>query len=156
MPTTPVPELIEHWLELCSGGLLAGLSAALANGYKIKTVTLVEKSRMVRYMAAARLRTLQRQHPKLLSQAAIDHPFKVEQDVTKITADDFLTLPAVSVVFATPPCQPFSKAGATPGWSSDESKPFISCVNLIKALSSTQQSSISYFIENVPNSARFP
>ncbi len=113
---------------------MAGLSATLANGITVKSATLVEKSRMVRYMAATRLNALHQLHPALLSSNAIDHPFKVEQDVTKITVADFKTLPAVTVVFATPPCQPFSKAGPTPGWDSEESKPFISCVNLIKEL----------------------
>ena len=136
--------------------MLAGLSAALANGITIETVTLLEKSRMVRYMAAARLSALQKLHPKLLTAEAIDHPFKVEQDVTMVTAGDFKSLPAVIVVFATPPYQSFSKAGTTPGWDSDESKPFICCVNLIKALSSTQPQLVTYCIENVPNFAQFP
>ena len=113
LPLNPIPSAVNHWLELCSGGMLAGLSAALANGITVKSVTLVEKSRMVRYMAAARLHALHQLHPTLLSNKAIDHPFKVEQDVTKITASDFKALPAVTVVFATPPCQPFSKAGST-------------------------------------------
>ncbi len=155
MPLSPIPDTVDHWLELCSGGMLAGLSAALANGIMVRYVTLVEKSRMVRYMAAARLNALHQLHPALLSSKAIDHPFKVKQDVTKVTASDFKMLPAVTVVFATPPCQPFSKAGSTPGWDSEESKPFISCVNLIKGLSDAQHQMPTYIIENVPNSARF-
>jgi site-specific DNA-cytosine methylase len=155
MPFSPVPSTVDQWLELCSGGMLAGLSAALANGVTVKTVTLVEKSRMVRYMAVARLNALHQLHPALLSRQAIDHPFKVDQDVTKITASDFRMLPAVTVVFATPPCQPFSKAGPTPGWDSEESKPFISCVNLIKEMSKMQPRTPTYIVENVPNSARF-
>ena len=75
--------------------------------------------------------------------------------MTKITASDFRMLPAITVVFATPPCQPFSKAGPTPGWDSEESKPFISCVNLIKELSKIQSRTPTYIVENVPNSARF-
>ncbi len=53
LPLSPIPGTVDHWLELCSGGMLAGLSAALANGITVKSVTLVKKSRMVRYMAAA-------------------------------------------------------------------------------------------------------
>jgi hypothetical protein len=155
MPLNPVPSTVDHWLELCSGGMLAGLSAALASGIAVKTVTLIEKSRMVRFMVVARLSALHQLHPTLLSNEAIDHPFKVEQDVTKVSASDFKALPTVTVVFATPPCQPFSKAGSTPGWDTDESKPFISCANLIRELSSAQRRSLTYFVENVPNSAQF-
>ncbi len=57
------------------------------------------------------------------------------------------------MVFTTPPCQPFSKAGSTPGWKSEESKPFIYCVNRIKALDNMQGDNVTYVIENVPKFA---
>lgn len=156
LPISPIPTTIDHWVELCRGGIIADLSVALANGITIKTITLLEKIMMVRYMATARLRALQHQHPALLSQDAIDHPLKVDQDVTKIATEDFRPFPPVTVIFATPPCKPLSKAGPTPGWDTNESKPFISFVNLIKALSSIHGGNITYTIENVPISARFP
>lgn len=78
---------------------------------------------------------------------------KVNQDMAEVTPEDFIPIPTVTVVFATPPCQPFSKAGSTPALHLDESKPFVACVNLIKALNNAQGPK-TYFIDNVPNSAK--
>ena len=155
LPITMIPAVVDHWIELCSGGLLAGLSAALSNGIVVRSVTLVEKSNMVRYTASARLRALHHEHPHLLDKDVVDHPFSVNQDVTKVTAAKFGTTRASTVIFATPPCQPFSKVGHTPGWSSEESVPFISCVNLINDISIMRGRKVTYFIENVPNSSHF-
>ena len=49
----------------------------MSNGIAIRSVTLVEKSNMVRYTASARLRALHYEHPHLLDKDAIDHPFSV-------------------------------------------------------------------------------
>lgn len=64
LPIRPFPTTIENLVELCRGGRLAGLSAALANGITIKTVALLE---MARYMATARLRS---SHPATSSPKA--------------------------------------------------------------------------------------
>ena len=67
LPITAPTHTINHWLELCSGSMLAGLTAALAAGMTVKRVTLVERNRTVRYMATNRLSQLQAQHPSQLS-----------------------------------------------------------------------------------------
>ena len=59
LPTLPLPLIINHWVEACSGGMLARLSVALLAGITIKRVTLVEKNRTVRFIAANRLSLLQ-------------------------------------------------------------------------------------------------
>jgi hypothetical protein len=63
LPIVAPERTINHWLELCSGSMLAGLTAALAAGMTIKRVTLVERNRAIRYMAANRLSQLQAQYP---------------------------------------------------------------------------------------------
>ena len=63
LPIVQLPKAVDHWVELCSGGMIAGLSAALANGVQVNMVTIVEKSRMVRFMATHRLEMLSRQCP---------------------------------------------------------------------------------------------
>ena len=95
--------------------MIVGLSATLANGVKVNTMTMVEKITMVRFMATHRLGNLAQQYPTQLEESAVKDPFKVTQDVTKLTGADFAPFLEVTVVFATPPCQPFSNAGATPG-----------------------------------------
>ena len=47
LPIVQLPKAVDHWVELCSGGMIAGLSATLANGIEVNTVTIVEKSTMV-------------------------------------------------------------------------------------------------------------
>lgn len=106
-------------------------------------------------MASARLHELHRQYPHLMDKNAIDHPFMAIQDVTKVTPTELGTISASIVIFATPTCQPFSKAGSTPGWDSEESKPFTCCVNLIGSLSKRQRNGVTYVIETVPNSGQF-
>ena len=106
----PIQSEVNHCVELYNGGMLAGLSSALANGITVNTVSLVEKNRTVRFMSNCRLYNLQRQYPQLLSASAIEHPFQLMQDVTQLTTANFTALPQVSVIFATPPCQPFSSA----------------------------------------------
>jgi hypothetical protein len=69
IPTSPLPTIVKHWVELCSGGMLAGLSAALSNGVTIKRVTLVEKNRVVRFIAGRMLTKLQSKYPAQLSPA---------------------------------------------------------------------------------------
>ena len=80
LPIVQLPKAIYHWVELCSGGMIAGLSATLANGIRVNTVTIVEKSRMVRFMATYRLETLARQYPTQLKESAVKNSFKVVQD----------------------------------------------------------------------------
>ena len=104
LPITTIPTVVDHWIELCSGGLLAGLSTTLSNDIAVKAVTLVEKSNMVRYTASARLRALHHQHPHILDKSVVDHPFSVNQYVTRVTATEFGTTYASTVIFATPPC----------------------------------------------------
>ena len=82
LPITPPGRTIGHWLELCSGSMLAGLTATLSVGITIQRVTLVERDRTVRYMAANRLAQLQAQYPSQLSLHAITQPFSVHQDVS--------------------------------------------------------------------------
>ena len=117
---------------------------------------LIEKNMTVRFLANTRLISLHHSHHTLLPLLAIGKPFHLQQDVTLLNASSFKGLDPVIVVFATPPCQAFSAARPTPGWQSIESIPFISYVNLIKSLSDAQgQAPITYFIENVPNTAKF-
>ena len=120
IPTSPLPTIVHHWVELCSGGMLAGLSAALSNGMTINRVTLVEKNRAIRFIAGRMLARLQSKHPAQLSPEAISAAFHIPQDVTTLTAASFHGMPSVDVIFATPPCQPFSIAGNIPGWDSPE------------------------------------
>ena len=155
LPITPPGRTINHWLEICSGSMLAGLTAALAAGMTIKRVTLVERNRAVRYMAANRLSQLQIQHPSQLSLSAIGQPFDTSQDVSILASEPLQQLLPVDFIFATPPCQAFSIAGSTPGWNSPESLPFRHCVNLIMRIHNQQQQQLTYVIENVPNAAKF-
>jgi hypothetical protein len=147
LPITPPGHTINHWLELCSGSMLAGLTAALAVGITIKRVTLVERNRAVRYMAANRLSQLQTQHPSQLSLSAISQPFGTSQDVSALVSEPLHQLLPIDFVFATPPCQVFSIVGSTPGWESPESLPFRHCVNLIMRIHSQQQQQLTYVIE---------
>ena len=59
------------------------------------------------------------------------------------------------MIFATAPCQPFSSARPVAGWNSAESAPFAACINLIGTLFQ-HQNPLTFFVENVPNSAKFP
>ena len=155
LPITSPKHTINHWLELCSGSMLAGLTAALATGIKINRVTLVERNRGVRYMAANRLAQLQRQYPSQLRPDAVRDPFGVSQDVSALASESLHQLLPVDFIFATPPCQAFSIAGPTPGWESPESLPFRHCVNLIMRIRNQQKQPLTYVIENVPNAASF-
>ena len=155
IPIRPLSKYVDYWLELCSGGMIAGISAALNNGIQINTVSLVENNRLIRYQASARLQRLQADFPHLLSNQAILQPFRFPQDVNIIGAESLKNIPPVTVIFATPPCQAFSSAGSAPGWESPMSVPFISCVNLVRYLNDHQQDGVTYFIENVPNTANF-
>ena len=47
LPIVQLPKTVNRRVELCSGGMIAGVSAVLANGVQVNTVTIVEKSRMV-------------------------------------------------------------------------------------------------------------
>ena len=123
LPITPPGRTIGHWLELCSGSMIAGLTAALSVGITVQRVTLVERNRAVRYMAANRLIQLQAQYPSQLSLNAIHQPFSVNQDVSILAPEHLQHMPPVDFIFATPPCQAFSVAGSTPGWHSPESLP---------------------------------
>ncbi len=155
IPIRPLSRYVNHWLELCSGGMIAGVSAALNNGVQINTISLVENNRLVRYQASARLQRLQADFPHLLSPQSILHPFRFPQDVNAITAHSLKDLPPVTVVFATPPCQAFSSAGSVPGWNSPMSVPLVSCVNLVRYLHDRQTDGITSFLENVPNTTSF-
>ena len=59
IPIRPLSRYVDHWLELCSGGMIASISAALNNGIQINTVSLVENNRLIRYQASTRLQRLQ-------------------------------------------------------------------------------------------------
>ena len=115
----------------------------------------MEKNHTIRYVARQCLLKLTSRFPEQLSWEAIKDSECMTQDVTKISIDDLARLPAVTVVFATPPCQPFSRAGPLPGWESIESAPFTSCVNLIHDLYERQQGKLTYILENVPKAAEF-
>ena len=134
----PLINHVGHWLELYSGGMIAGISVALNNGIHIHSVSLVENNRLVRYQASSRLQRLQTDFPHLLSPQSISQPFRLPQDVNAITTLSLSDLPPITVVFATPPCQAFSSAGSVPGWNSPASIPFISCVNVIRYLHDLQ------------------
>ena len=135
--------------------MLPRLSASLSNGLTVKRVTPVEKNRADRFIAGKMLTKLQSEYPAQLSPDAISTAFHVPQDVATLTAASFKGMPNVDVIFATPPCQPFSIAGSIHGWNSPESLPFKCCVNLIMGLFESQGQPIAYFIENVPNAAKF-
>ena len=98
----PVPKVIEHWLDLCSGGTLVGVLPSLKAGYTIKRVTIVEKNYTIRYVAKQCLLKLTSRFPKPLSWEAIRDSECMTQDVTKISIRDFESLPEVTMVFATP------------------------------------------------------
>ena len=155
LPTSPLPSTVNHWMEICCGGMLAGLSAALSTGIIINRVTLVEKSRAIRYIAAHRLSQLQQQYPAQLNHSAIQDPFRPPQDVSELSTGPPEALLPIDVIFATPPCQAFSIAGSTPGWNSPDSLPFRHCINFIMHVSRMQSTVPTYFVENVPNSAKF-
>ena len=61
----------------------------------------------------------------------------------------------MDLVVATPPCQPFSRAGTGAGWKSIRSQAFIACINLIRELYDDQVGNLTYVIENVPGARRF-
>ncbi len=73
----PLPRTVNHWVELCSGGMVAGLTAALTNSITVKFVTLIEKNRTVRFLANTRIISLHHQHPALLPMSAISKPFQL-------------------------------------------------------------------------------
>ncbi len=88
--------------------------------------------------------------------SAMSKPFQLHQDVTLLNAASFKGLQPATIIFATPPCQAFSTAEPMLSWESTESIPLVSCINLIKLLSDEQtEAPITYFIENVPRSAKF-
>ncbi len=41
----PLPRIVNHWVELCNGGMVAGLTAALANNIIVKLVTLSHREK---------------------------------------------------------------------------------------------------------------
>ena len=115
LPITPLGRIISHWLELCSGNMLAGLAATLLVGITVHRVSLVERNRTVSTMAANRLAQLQAQHPSQLSLSAISQPFGISQDVSILVSEHLKHILPIDFIFATPPCQAFSIAGSTPG-----------------------------------------
>jgi hypothetical protein len=155
LDVVPVPHVIHHWLDLCSGGTLVGVLSALQVGHTIKKITIVEKNHTIRYVAKQCLLKLTSRFPEQLSWEAIRDSECMTQDATKISIEDLTRLPTVTMVFATPPCQPFSRAGPSPGWNSTKFAPFISCVNLINDLYKRQHGRLTYILENVPKAAEF-
>jgi hypothetical protein len=100
---SPLPLVIDHWVELCCGGTLVGDLTALRAGYTIKRITIVEKDHRIRYVAKQCLAKLTSRFPTQIDFAAIREADCLPQDVTKITMEDFKRLPAVTMIFATPP-----------------------------------------------------
>ena len=63
----PIPKVIKHWLDLCSGGTLVGILSALKAGHTIEKVTIVEKNHTIRYVARQCLLKLTSRFPDPLS-----------------------------------------------------------------------------------------
>ena len=154
----PLPAIIQHLTELCAGGTLPGLTAVLHSGITVRNYTLCESSNAIRYIALHRLTELQREHPHLISTAAIASATSLSQNVLELDVDAFkrsATLPPPDVVVASPMCTPFSQAGNSPGWCSHASRTFISCVNLIRALYDWREGQLTYVFKNVPASGSY-
>ena len=146
---------VSHLLEICAGGTLAFLSAFLKAGVAVHRYSYIDNNAGAYYIAKHRIEQLRHLHGDLLPATATLGWDNLPQDITSLTVDHLKNKPPVSIVAATPPCQPFSVAGSRLGWSDSSAIAFISCVNFVRSLYDAQQGQLAWMFENVPGSVIF-
>ena len=147
--------VISHLCELCGGGTLAALTAAMNNNIKVLKYTYIHIDPAAFYLAETIVHRFLMTKPHLLSSGALVGWSSLPQDVHKLSAKSFVNLPPVTLMSITPPCTPFSVAGNRAGWDSKASSVFIKCVNLARDLYNAQHGKLTWVIENVPGSVSF-
>lgn len=88
----------------------------------------------------------------ILSGRIFEH---VPQDVKLVDSAAIIALSGVSMVVASPDCQPFSSAANQLGFKDNMAASFLHCLRIVKEIHSLADQPLHYVIENVPGAGRF-